>query len=521
MRSKHYLISTLEKLTQSAAMVIVLAICAAAQPENFRVGETVETNDGRVCKILTITGRSARVACGTNRSELRVYSFDAMTSEARAAAKREELERLRQNPIKPSPTSISFRIGDTVQLPSGKTGTIESFTGDVAKVKIGAGSDFVVLQDLKKIETEPVRTFRVGDSVVASGSPGVVDELSADGKGARVKFGPGKYDFKWVVFENMRTPDEGRSDAQQEKMATLFNVEARPYFQSVEAVEQFYNPKAMDLKGSRLHGDERQKVANDLAELDRLCTTKYSGIRNETMPNPLAEVPFSKRKGDQCAIARDREQIMKKAKARVLALSTEHEIERWSGPLKALKPSEDGFSVHDDLQKIIFSRGAWENEKFRVPKISKEYAAEGEVMPTGAFAPLYKIADEVKEKIAADAPTRSWTPTKSREPSLEAAAARKVSAEFPGAKVLKSGMTDSGWGVMDSKTEIASTNTGWRLYRVNKGAYRVRGGNVLIQLPGQPFCQVRVFEVTQYKAGGGYGAAQGWVSDTGRFVNCQ
>ncbi len=511
-------------MTYMRATLIMLLLVAgvAAQPETFRAGDTVETNDGRVCKVLTITGRSARVACGTSRSEIRVYSFDSITSEARAAARREELERQRANGSnRPRTTTVTFNVGDTVQMPNGKIGKIESLIGEVANVKSGTDSDFVVVQDLKKIETEPQRAFRVGDSVVAGGQPGVVEELSPDGKGAKVKFGPGKYDFKWVPFVNMRTPDEGRNDAAQKKMATVFAVEAKPYLLSVEAVEQFFNPKAMDRKGTGIDPESRKKVASDLAELDRICTTKYSGIKNESWANPTAEVPLYMRKGDQCSIAQDREQILKKAKARYLALSTEFEINRWLGDLRSLKPSDNGYRVHDDVQKIIYNRQAWENEKGRGPKIKQEYAAEGEVMPVDAFAPLYKVADEVKEKIAADAPTRSWTGTKSREASLEAAAARKVSSEFPGARVFKSGMTDSAWGVEDTKTEIASTNYGWRLYRVNKGAYRYRTGQALIQLPGQPFCQIRQFEVTQYKAGGGYGASQGWVSDTGTFVSCQ
>lgn len=501
----------------AALTMTVLAICAAAQQEIFRAGDTVETNDGRVCKVLTVTGRSARVACGASRSEIRVYSFDSIMSEARAAAKREELERQRANGSnRPRSTTVTFNVGDTVQMPNGKIGKIESLTGEVAQVRSGAESDFVVVQDLKKIETEPQRTFRVGESVVANGQAGVVEELTQDGKGAKVRFGSGKYDFKWVPFVNMKSPSEGRAVAEQEKMAKIFYVEAKPYFESVGWVLQYYDPKAIDLKGSKLHGDDRKKVANDLAELDRLCTTKYPNIENEKMANPNAEVPLYQRYADQCAIARNRDEILKKAKARVLALSTEREIESWSYKLTRLSTGI-GYLVGDDVQMLIYDRAGW--EQTTAAKIRKEYAAEGETMPPDAFAPLYKIADEVKAKIAADVETRSWKQPKYNDAAFEALGRRELAGDFPGAKVSRIGMTYTTWEVRDESTFVGSDSV-WRYYRITPGAYRYKNGELLAQLPNRPFCQIREFTVTQRKAGGGYGPAKAYGSTAGIFVKC-
>lgn len=497
--------------------IFVLAICATAQPENFRSGDTVVTNDGRVCKVLTVTGRSARVACGASRSEIRVYSFDSITSEARAAARREELERQRTNGSnRPRPTTVTFNVGDTVQMRNGKIGKIESLTGEVAQVKVGTESDYVVVQDLKKIETEPQRSFRVGDSVVANGQAGVVEELTSDGKGAKVRFGNGKYDFKWVPFVNMKSPAEGRAAAEQEKMAKTFSVEAKPYFESVGWVLQYYDPKAMDLKGSKLHGEDRKKVASDLAELDRICTTKYPNIENEKMANPNAEVPLHLRYGDQCAIARNRDEILKKAKARVLALSTEGEIANWSNKLNRLRGG-NGYLVGDDVQMLIYDRAAWEQKT--AANIRKEYSVEAETMPVDAFAPLYKIADEVKAKIAADVETRSWKQPKYSDAAFEALGRRELAGDFPGATVSRIGMTYTTWEVRDESTFVGSDSV-WRYYRITPGAYRYKNGELLAQLPNRPFCQVREFTVTQRKAGGGYGAAKAYGSTAGTFVKC-
>src|ERR1043165_2539283 len=119
-------IFTKNRFTFAAVLVFVLANFAAAQGANFRVGETVETNDGRVCKIISITGRSAKVACGANRSDVRVYSFDSMTSEQAAQAKREELERQKQESNSPKPQKVVFNTGDMVKTPDGRTGGIDS-----------------------------------------------------------------------------------------------------------------------------------------------------------------------------------------------------------------------------------------------------------------------------------------------------------------------------------------------------------------------------------------------------------
>ena len=498
-------------------LLVALPTNAEAQPETFRAGETVETSDGRVCKILSITGRSAKVACGANRSDLRVYSFDSMTSERAAQVKREQAERQRQNVVNtPRPTTISFTQGDTVQTPDGRTGKIESLEGEVAKVKIGNEHDFIAVQDLKKIETVPARTFRVGDQVVSGSQTGVVESLSPDGKGAKVRYGNGKYDFKWEAFVNLRTPDEGRRDAEQEKMWKVFRVEARPYFNTVQLLEQYYNPQAMDMKGSGLDDEGRKKAAVELAELDRICRTKYPNIENEKPINPAAEVLIHERYADQCAIARERESVLKKAKARFLALDAEQETERWSIDINQLR-GENGYEVSDKLQMLLYNRAAW--EKQYAEYIRKKYAAASETMPADSFAALYKKADELKAKIEADAATRSWEQPNYKDAALEALARREVPADFPGATVFKTGMDDTTWKVRDSTTYVGSDRY-YRFYRVTKGAYRYKLGRTLVRFPNQPFCQVREFQVIQYKAGVGFGAVKAVGSDTGLFVKC-
>ena len=511
-------IFTKNKLTFAVALVFTSGICAAAQGAGFRVGETVETSDGRVCKILSITGRSAKVACGANRSDIRVYSFDSMTSEAAAQAKREQQARERENGVNtPRPAKISFAPGDTVLLPNGKTGMIESLEGEVAKIKIGNEYDFIAVQDLKKIETAPTRTFRVGDQVVSGNQTGVVESLSPDGKGAKVRYGNGKYDFKWEAFVNLKTPEEARRAAEQEKMWTVFRVEARPYFNTLQLLEQYYNPNAMDMKATGLDDEGRKKAAIELAELDRICRTKYPNIENEKPLNPTAEVLLHQRYADQCAIARERETILQKAKMRFLALDAERETDSWLIDLNRLT-GENGYEVPDKVQMLIFDRAGW--EKQNIEYIRKKYAAAGETMPADSFAALYKRADELKAKIEADAATRSWDQPNYKDAAMELLAQREVSADFPGAKVFKTGMDDTSWKTRDNMTYVGSDRY-YRFYRINKDAYRYKLGRVLVKMPNQSICQVREFQVIQRKAGAGFGAVKAVGSDTGLFVSCQ
>ncbi len=414
--------------------------------------------------------------------------------------------------------NIDFRIGDTVKMPNGKTGVIESLEGEVAKIKTGNELDFVAVQDLKKVETVPTRTFRVGDQVVSSnsGQAGVIESLSPDGKGAKVRYGNGKYDFKWEAFVNLKTPGEGQRDAEQEKMAKVFRVETRPYLGSVRMLQQFYDPKAMDMKGTGIDEEGRKKAAVELAELDRICRTKYPNIENEKPINPAAEVLLDSRFADQCGIARMRETILKKAKARFLALDTEQEIDRWTLNINHTTINGGGY-VDDDLQMLVYDRAAWEKKKAEY--IRKKYAASGETMPPDAFAALYKKADEFKAQIESDAATRSWTQLKLTDAALEALGRKQFSAELPGAKVFKTGMTYATWEVRDRTTYVGSDSK-FRYYRIAEGAYRYKRGLALVQMPNRPFCQIREFQVTQQKAGAGYGATTAGVASTGIFVKC-
>ena len=89
-------ILTEKKLIFAALLVFAPATLPAFAQETLRVGDTVETTDGRQCRVESITGRSAKVRCGPNRSDIRVYSFQSLISPRTAAARREQQQQQQQ-----------------------------------------------------------------------------------------------------------------------------------------------------------------------------------------------------------------------------------------------------------------------------------------------------------------------------------------------------------------------------------------------------------------------------------------
>lgn len=90
---------------------------------------------------------------------------------------------------------VNFQVDDTVTIPDGRTGKIESFKDGVAKVKLGPGANdfqYLVVDDLKKVAASPGETFQVGDLVESPGGKQGTTE-SINGNTAKVKYGPGKY----------------------------------------------------------------------------------------------------------------------------------------------------------------------------------------------------------------------------------------------------------------------------------------------------------------------------------------
>ncbi|MCY7345936.1 MAG: hypothetical protein LH614_06905 [Pyrinomonadaceae bacterium] len=510
----------------AALLVFALAIAAAAQPENFRVGETVETNDGRVCKILSITGRSAKVACGANRSDVRIYSFESMTSEAAAAAKREQQERQRQNALNtpPRPTMITFKTGDTVQTPDGRTGKIESFkNNEMAKVQFAPNeTNYFMLRDLKLAGNSAKPTFKTGDTVVSpkspNGAPGRIESFL--GSFAKIRFGSGKYDFVNDLLENLMTPQEAaaqrefeRQDEAQKPLRAQFEDETRQFLTLVRNLAHAYNPKYSQRE---ITSDDRpatfERWRKELEALAAVCQ-KYPNMTNPAFASkPPYDTAIDKHPADWCKLAEQRTAVITKTRLTGYDFYAAAEVESFVRYIDEAIANPEG-SVNDEMQMLLFERAAWEQKHLQTT--SKRYAGAGVKMPPEIIKPLDAKVAELKAKIEKEAPTRSWTQPNFKDAALEASARSRYAANVPGTKVFKTGMTYTTWVARDDKSYI-----GDGIYRITPGAYRFKLGLALIQIPNRPFCQIRDFQVTQHRAGAGYGAAKASVGSTGIFVKC-
>ena len=458
------------------SLFVVMAEPALAQ-ETFRVGDMVETADGRQCRIESITGSSAKVKCGPNRSDIRVYSFQALISAKTAALKREQQQQT-QTPV------------------SSQTAVSKSAPGEQ-------------------------NTFRVGDRVAVEGTnqEGVIESLAENG--AKVKFGPGKYDFKYFLFKDLISPqaaalarERQQQELTQKPIRAQFEDEARPFTVVVRSLAHAYDPKFRQDASFTDNPATYEKWRKDLESLNAICQ-KYPTLTNRPGAD---EDNISQNPADWCKLAEQRAAVINKMKATVGEQYAGTAVQSWTNKINSAMRDRNGY-VKDDLQMLLYDRAAWEQKEFQ--NIRKQYADAGESVPPNLFAALDEKVNELKAQIERDAPTRSWQQPPYTDAALEAMARKAYPAQNPGVKVFKTGMTFTTWKAMDD-TSLVGSGSDYKLYRTTKGAYRYKLGLALVKLPNQPFCQIRDFQVQQDKAGAGYTAAKLHLpfGYTGIFVKC-
>lgn len=503
-------------------LLIVMALPAFAQ-ETFRVGDMVETNDGRQCRIESITGSSAKVRCGPARSDVRVYSLQSLMSAKTAGSKREQQPEQRQTSL-PTETTAStsspavqndFRVGDTVTIPDGRTGKIESFKDRVAKVKLGPGPNdfqYLVVEDLKKVAGIPKAMFQVGDTVVLSGGKqeGKIVEILGDatrGYSAKVQFGPGKYDFKYYKFEDLSSPKTAATEREQEKLRTIFRVEAERFFRTVDLFEQFYNPEFASLKGG-IDAAAIKKATVELAELDALCTSKYPGITND--PKYLDRLTF--RSGDWCGMAAKRNEILQSVTSGTQSAVGTRFIEGWRRAINNSshrRGAVSGDPVSDDVQAMVFDREKWKAKD--LPNLQRLYAENGGTVPADIFDAVKPELDQLRQKIETDSQTKSWPVPPYKDAEVEALVKRSYAAnpKFRGIVFVKSGMEFTTWKLFKNDLGIPTS--------------QIKQGSVLVKIANQQgLCQERGFAVEKaYLGGGRFSAVQmAGFSEAGTYMKC-
>ncbi|HEV7395898.1 MAG TPA: hypothetical protein VGN86_05245 [Pyrinomonadaceae bacterium] len=163
---------------------------------------------------------------------------------------------------------------------------------------------FLLLLIVMVVPVLAQETFRVGDMVeIPGGRQGRIEAIN--GNSAKIRTGPGKYDFMNDLLANLKSTKAAGLDREQDKQRKEFRLEADRFFATVRLFEQFYNPAFAEVKGG-MDAAVIKKATVELAELDALCTSKYPGITND--PSYLDRLTF--RSGDWCGMAAKRNEIL-------------------------------------------------------------------------------------------------------------------------------------------------------------------------------------------------------------------
>ena len=531
---KHTLLSLL--------LIVIMAVSAFAQ-ESFRIGDEVETSDGRRCRIESITGASAKVSCGPNRSDIRVYSFQSLVSAKTAALKREQQQQQQNQQIEASigkqltqTQKTSFHEGDRVVTPDGRTATVDKISQfdnpGMARVRFGPGASdtqYFNLTDLKEAVDPTKEVFRVGDIVVSARVPGKEGRIEQiNGTGAMVRYGPGKQDYYVESLSKLMSPkamalqrELEEQEPKQRLMRAAFKDEAQPLMkgemqQMWQLLVSAYNPR---FPQAGITGEpssaKYEALRKNLDALSVVCQ-KYPNMTNPISTPTYHADPDTPGPADFCKIAEQRTSMIKKIHTYGAAGEAKRLIQSGLNHVNAALRGEQGY-VPDDVQVLLYNRAAWEQENLQT--VIKSYADAGEKMPPDLLAALDAKVAELKAKIESEAPTRSWTQPPYTDAALEAEARRAYPAKFPGVKVVKTGMNYTTWKAGDDSSVI-DAGGGYKVLKTVIGAYRSKVGVTLVKMPNQPFCQTREFVATQYKAGGGYGAAKIRLAIGGNFVKC-
>lgn len=422
--------------------------------------------------------------------------------------------------------TTTFSIGERVETPDGRSGVVESFKPEMAKIKFDDGATkFYMRADLKKVEppkpkrTAPIETLRVGDVVINRDNPnikgGPIESIRGDT--AIVRFDTGKYHVREEKLEDLmtvKTWNRLQDEANREKLVRAeFADEAEPFMRTVKILAHSYNPQFFD-SGDSFTGNaaDHELWRKDLEALAVVCR-KYPNMTNG---NPHMEKAIELHPADICKLAEQRTSVIQKTKSKLGDMSANQEIGSWSMKLDEAMQNSEGL-IEDELQTLLYERAAWEQTHLK--NLKKKYTERGAVMSPEVLKPLDEYAAGIKAKIESDAAGREWEPPHAADAALEALAKRRFATDFPGSQVLKTGMTFTTWKVENTKSFVGSDSF-WRYYRITPGAFRYKMGRALVKMPNRPLCQIREFQVTQPKAGAGFGAAKASIAGAGIFVKC-
>lgn len=157
--------------------------------------------------------------------------------------------------------------------------------------------------------------------------------------------------------------------------------------------------------------------------------------------------------------------------------------------------------VNDDMQKLLFTPDVWKAELAKVMNCSPSS------FPANWMDRVRTNYDQLNSAVDNEGKTRAWKERPFQRPTEQAIVKTKYLAKYPGAKILKIGSNYKDWNVFKNSLGIPTN--------------RYVRGEVLLQIPGRPYCQAQEWVVKQAYKGGGYSTsvAEG-IGGSGYFVMC-
>jgi hypothetical protein len=358
----------------------------------------------------------------------------------------------------------------------------------------------------------PEAGFNVGDEVeLSQWSSGWIKARieSMDDRDYKVRFGPGTYNFVMVSRANpalIRDPKKAAVVAGQRQLHEAFMSEAKEFRPYVYAFRHVYHEELKPTYGFSPAATpaERQQAVRELARLDTLCKSKYAGM-TDNLTSSRKDM-LEERPAVWCEIAANRSGFEKAAQAHTSNEALRSFSRSFVDDIESAKDAP-GDKIKEEIQIIVFERERW------VGSLATAYARffqDAGVAPSPQlFKDVFAKADELKAKIEAEAPTRSWDSPTLHNPALEGFVRNYYASYRKGVQILKIGMTMNAFRTFKNSLGIPTS--------------QVISGSALVKVPNRPFCQNQVFELKkEYLGGGRFSAVQSsYIGVEGTFVKCQ
>lgn len=212
-----------------------------------------------------------------------------------------------------------------------------------------------------------------------------------------------------------------------------------------------------------------------------------------------------------CQAAGKVQELLPKAVMNHMLISVEHlENHRLgiSDP-KNLDKKEGWLSVEGPVEykkHLYFSEAA---QKEFLGKYEKLFTAAGaSQLDPALIEKMTKMRDELRKRVDELAPGYSMPPHSSAGHYSTDLARKKIQRWHPSAKVLKAVVVRNEYSIYKNELGVPK--------------YRDRGGYILFQLPGEPWCQLRSFVASEdYQGGGSYQKTSDVMINSVRFQSCK